>query len=168
MSNNDQINWVAVRHAYGDGKHTIASICRQQGLTRGQLEYRRKKDGWPSRHPAPQSGGHKTNVSPPNRIKRLYRLLDRLMKEIEMQSSNQISKDNAADVSTADRERSARTLSSLIRSFEKIKELETEELSVKQAKSDDQLNEAEEKKVKELCEILEERFAKLSNAEEVS
>jgi len=64
---------------------------------------------------------------------------------------------------TADRERSARTLSSLIRSFEKIKELETEERSEAQG-TDDGINEADEKEAEELRQALLERFSKLTQS----
>jgi len=64
---------------------------------------------------------------------------------------------------TADRERSARTLSSLIRSFEKIKELEAGELS-KTGETDDGVNEADEKEAEQLRNILYEKIAKLTQA----
>jgi len=66
---------------------------------------------------------------------------------------------------TADRERSARTLSSLIRSFEKIKELEAEEQSEIQ-ETDDEINEADEKEAEHLRHILLERFARLTQSSE--
>ena len=65
---------------------------------------------------------------------------------------------------TADRERSARTLSSLIRSFEKIKELEAEELSKIKQTDDDEINEADKKEAEQLSNILQERFARLAQA----
>ena len=81
-----------------------------------------------------------------------------------MEPLNVASAEGVPRSGTADRERSARTLSSLIKSFEKIKELEAEELAKIKQTDDDGIDEAEKKEVEELSKILQERFASLSQA----
>lgn len=163
MSNSGQVNWVAVRHAYCEGKQSLVEICRQYGLTNRQLRYRREKEGWPPRQSGQPSQKSTSDTSPQRQIARLYRLLDRLMNEIEALPDHADTEKGAPEMSSADRERSARTLSSVIRSFEKIKELEAEELSQNQTQSNDELNE-EKNRAKAFREILRERLAKLTNA----
>ncbi len=81
-----------------------------------------------------------------------------------MEPLNAVGDGEATKTGTADRERSARTLSSLIRSFEKIKELESADVS-KTQETDDELNEAGEKEAETLRSILYEKIEKLVQAE---
>ncbi len=82
-----------------------------------------------------------------------------------MESSSTTGDEGVARSGTADRERSARTLSSLIRSFEKIKELEAEELLETRETNNDSINEADEKDAEALRNTLYEKIEKLVQAE---
>jgi len=164
MKNNGQIDWAAVRRAYSAGDVSIIDICQTHGISAGRLYRRLKKEDWPRRGPVRTAASKTHKQIHKSKIERLYLLLDRLMKEIEMEPIRAANEEGAGGAGTADRERSARTLSSLIRSFEKIKELEAEELARVQETGDDEINEADQKEAEDLRIILQERFADLSKA----
>jgi len=166
MKNNDQVDWVAVRHAYCAGDQKIAEICQHYGIAATGLYYRRRIENWPHRNNMSATAEKTSKQIHKNKIERLYALLDRLMKEIEMGTSNPVNDEGVSISGTADRERSARTLSSLIRSFEKIKELEADELAEIQETDNDGVNEADEKEAEHLRHILLERFARLTQSGE--
>lgn len=167
MSNNGQVDWAAVRHEYCAGDQTVASICRQHGISTTGLYQRRRQEKWPQRRQAPSATSGTPKEIHKSTIARLYKLLDRLLKEIEMEPMKAANDEGVTTSGTADRERKARTLSSLIRNFEKIKELETEELSKLQETDDDEINEADKKEAEALRTILQERFANLVQSGEI-
>ena len=165
MKNNGQVDWAAVRHAYCAGDQTVTEICQHYGITKAGLYYRRRIENWPHRNNMSATAEKATQQIHKNKIERLYALLDRLMKEIEMESSSTTGDEGVPRSGTADRERSARTLSSLIRSFEKIKELEAEELLETRETNNDSINEADEKDAEALRNTLYEKIEKLVQAE---
>jgi len=165
MKNNGQVDWAAVRHAYCAGDQKVAEICQQYGISKAGLYYHRRTNNWPSRNDLSARVAVTSKQIRKNKIQRLYLLLDRLMEEIEMQPVSAADNDGMSKSGTADRERSARTLSSLIRSFEKIRELEAEEVSEIKKTNNDGVNEAEEKEAETLRNILYEKIEKLVQAE---
>ena len=165
MKNNGQVDWAAVRHAYCAGDQKVAEICQHYGISKAGLYYHRKTNNWPSRNNVSGTVAASSKQIRKNKIERLYLLLDRLMEEIEMQPVNALDDDGVSKSGTADRERSARTLSSLVRSFEKIKELEAEEISEIKKTYNDGVNEADEKEAETLRNILYEKIEKLVQAE---
>jgi transposase-like protein len=166
MKNNGQVDWAAVRHAYCTSDQKVGDICRQHGISINSLYYRRKTQSWPHRYRISATATKTPKQIHNSKIERLYLLLDRLMKEFEMQPMSAGNDEGVAKTATADRERSARTLSSLIRSFEKIKELEAEEMTNSHETDGDEINEADEKEAEHLRHILLERFAKLTQSGE--
>ena len=165
MKNNGRTDWAAVRHAYCCSDQKVGDICRQHSVSIPALYYHRNNEDWPPRNKTASASAHKSKQIHKSKIERLYLLLDRLMKEFEMEPMNAAGGEGMPKTGTAERERSARTLSSLIRSFEKIKELEAENVSKTQQTCDDELNEADEKEAETLRNILFEKIEKLVQAE---
>ncbi len=165
MKNNGQVDWVAVRHAYCSSDQKVVDICHQHGVSIPALYYHRRRENWPQRYKTAVTASEKSKQIHKSKIERLYLLLDRLMKEFEMEPLNADGTEGVPKAGTADRERSARTLSSLIRSFEKIKELEAIDVSKTQKSDDDDINEADEKEAETLRHILYEKIEKLVQAE---
>ncbi|MDX2264588.1 MAG: helix-turn-helix domain-containing protein [Hyphomicrobiales bacterium] len=111
MSKNTEADWPAMIQAYARGEASVRDLCRRHGVSASAL-YRRLKAGGVMRRRAPPEAG----------------LLMRLAKALEKKMSRFEESLNAGGaLSTADQEREARTLSSLLRMFERISTLSERE-----------------------------------------
>ncbi len=132
--------WAAVRRDFDNGELTLAEICARHGLTASQFYRHRKAQNWPPRgrarvvdraRPARlQRLRVAANGSDTLRLRRRLQMIERLYAVLEQElrafESGEIQSCEPQDgpVSAAERERSARTLTSLIRSFDKICEFD--------------------------------------------
>ena len=111
--------WDQIRIDYETSRETIAQIARRFGVSRGAISHRSRTEGWlprRTRKRGPDDGQQDVL------IRRLYRTIDRKLAQLEMRMSND--EDN---LSIADHERETRALGQLIRNFEKVSGLETEQ-----------------------------------------
>ncbi len=110
------VDWTAVARDYAVAGYSIADVCARHGVSRSAF-YRRKKT-WDIRTDAAP-----TKPAPPqpklsrNLLKRLTQALDDKMTKFEERLQC------AEPQSSADHEREARTLHSLLRMFERVSEL---------------------------------------------
>jgi len=122
-------DWAALREAYVDGTQSISEICDRFKLTRSTLYARIRAEGWPLRcdrcdtaalFAQPASGAAGAGPARTERlVGRLFSALERQMSEIELRLNG-----SARDRDAAMRERDARTLSSLVRTLEKLRALD--------------------------------------------
>ena len=146
------IDWDAVAAAYTEGALTLKQIGEQFGVTAGAISQRAKREGWPARK----------RVSVRQRKPgaafewRLARALDRQIAELEDRWSDE---DMLGDAANAEKE--ARTLNVLIRTAEKLKELEMNTQTRSGTSGDQSDKKAERLDRKRLRETLERRLDKL-------
>lgn len=112
MTSNGQPDWAAVRQAYCYGDMTVREICHEYGISDRQLYKRKREENWPDR---PRGGA---------RPKTLFALGDRLRRVVERQLfhlEQRLTSDQAPpEGSATQRERDARTMSALVRIYEKL------------------------------------------------
>lgn len=139
--------WPEVRRSYCETSEPIAAICGRFDITPAELKARRLKEGWPARAPAVQRSG--TGAKPKSKpapvklasprsskpkakrradkpssanrgamIRRLYNAIDLKLTQME-----QLMTDDT-ETSSADHEREARALSTLIQTFERMLEFD--------------------------------------------
>jgi hypothetical protein len=108
-------DWDAVARDYAAGLLTVSEICARHGVSRATLYNRAKIEGWPLRHGATVIVQRRTQAG---LTKRLLAALDTKMKQFESRMS-----ESAGGETAADGERDARTLNTLVRLFEKLKEI---------------------------------------------
>ena len=114
-----QAIWDQVRIAYETSRETIAQLAWRFGVSTGAIQYRSRKEGWlPRRILQREAGSGQQHFL----IRRLYRTIDQKLAQLEERMSND--EDN---LSIADHERETRALGQLIRNFEKVSGLETEQ-----------------------------------------
>ena len=136
----DATFWAAVRTDYENPAFSLDEICVRHGLTRSQFYRYRKANNWPKRikaaarpnrpsvkkkqrttqRPARHSGKLQRRIA---MIDRLYAVLEQELQDFENTEFSDMEVQTSA-ARRADRERSARTLTSLIRSFDKICEFD--------------------------------------------
>ena len=133
-------DWVAVEAGYRDGVLTVGELCRRHGVSQRGLYRRARKYGWPLRRDRSGQNEDQANAAgkdglsraprssrapQPSRrrlISRLFKTLETQMQSIEHRLNGQA---EIVPQSAADRERDARTLSALVRTMEKLCELES-------------------------------------------
>ena len=121
MSDDTQ-RWREIARAYAEGTQTVAQICTQFSVTKGALYDRARIEGWPRRRDRGHARTAKSKTAGPDwdRVAlRLYGALERKISELEEVMSGS---EEAFDASN--RERDARTLNGLVRTFEKLREMD--------------------------------------------
>ncbi len=128
-SSQAELDWQGIEKAYLAGKHSVAHICQQFGLKPHQLYSKAKTSGWEMRSKTkskkrPQKAGQeKKTPSKPIGLGATKGAsvcaLHETLEFITMDLMQRIS-DRRQDTS-ADHEKDARTLSSLVRTYEKLK-----------------------------------------------
>lgn len=120
--------WGAVKRAYEAGAETIAHICATYQISAGRLRRRAKRDGWRRRKTSAgqrkRTAGTKKRSSESsgnNRAQLVRRLYARLAHHMTLAERDGAQEGEGSE---ADRERRARTLSTLARTLEKLIELE--------------------------------------------
>ena len=137
MRRPDQPDWLAIAHDYRRGDVTVQEVCDRHGISKTTLYRQAKARGWPMRQAAidPETEAGEERGGDARRlitIRRLYKVLDQKMTNIEARAHSDAEPSRG---SPAESERDARTLSSLVRVFEKLTELEDRVLA--QADSQD-------------------------------
>jgi hypothetical protein len=124
-------DWSAIRHDYAANELRVDEICVAHGVDRRELYRKVKEQGWPLRQPWRST----PPMAPQDALfARLTTVLRRKMRQFEIRL-----KDLTAVDSAADSERDARTLSTLVRLFEKLNALQAASAG-KPASSDDRAN----------------------------
>ncbi len=148
---NRSIDWDAVAAAYNEGTLTLKEIGERFKVSAGAVSNRARREDWP-----PRSRSIEHRRKPGATFEwRLARALDKQITELE---------ERWADVEPADAvlaEKEARTLNVLIRTAEKLKELEVMASKKSGAKSVKENQRAERLDRKRLREVLERRLDKL-------
>ncbi|MBN4046367.1 hypothetical protein JYU02_00020 [bacterium AH-315-P15] len=145
------IDWDGVAAAYTEGTATLKEIGAEFDVTAGSICHRAKLEGWPAR-----ARVTKRSRKPGATFEwRLARALDKQIAELEERWAD----GEAADAVLAEKE--ARTLNVLIRTAEKLKELEVMTLKKSGAKGDKENQGAARLDRKRLRETLERRLDKL-------
>ncbi|MFP4003313.1 MAG: hypothetical protein ACLFV8_06025 [Alphaproteobacteria bacterium] len=133
-----ETDWDLVATLYADHSVPLREIERRCGVARSTITSRAKREGWPARRP------HRHNIlhRPKYRIliNRMFRTLDRQMREIEQR----LKAEAASGRSATARERDARTLSSLTRTLEKLGDLEKEAAAAVSAEAQSDAHDREE------------------------
>lgn len=124
------VDWDLVAALYADRSISLAEIERRCGVPRGTISSRAAREGWPMRQPRKRAPKPKYKVL----INRMFRALDKQMHDVEQRLET-----GPAERGPAERERDARTLASLTRILEKLRELEKEaaQNSMKRAAASD-------------------------------
>ncbi len=114
---NRNIDWDLIAALYADHSLPLREIARRCGVHKGTISKRAFREGWPAR------GSRRR--TPPQRaeytvlIARMFRAIDRQMLEMEQRLETDPQQRNAAE-----RERDARTLTTLTRTLEKLRDLQ--------------------------------------------
>ena len=114
-----QAIWEQIRVAYETSRETVAQLAKRFAVSPGAIQYRSRKEGWLPRRV-------RKGTARPGRqdvlLCRLYRTIDQKLAQMEERMSHEDD-----DLSIADHERQTRALGQLIRNFEKVAGLETEQ-----------------------------------------
>lgn|GEM_PF-2315840 len=147
-----QIDWDAVAAAYDEGSLTLKQISEAYNVSTSAITRRARQEGWP-----PRSRKTKRKTKPDATFEaRLARALDRQISELEERWAS-----DEALASSAQAEKEARTLNVLIRTAEKLKELEMAKTKSTGSKRDKDKSKGDELDRKRLRETLERRLDKL-------
>ena len=136
----DDAAWKQVRIAYCTSDLTVEEICTKFEIRNQTLYRRRLKEGWPKRGQnwtPPLPGAPPPPVPPPTAkthattsraaraalILRLYNAIDLKLTQMEKLMSDP---DATQQTTSADHEREARTLTGLVRNFERVTEMDAD------------------------------------------
>jgi hypothetical protein len=116
--------WARVRQRYEEGRESVTSIAAGTGLTRQALTNRARSDGWRLRSaPRRKPGGTRET------LQRFKALLQQRLSEFEAQIGTL-----SAEANAATSERDIRAMNTLVRTLEKVLELERKERARRTAK----------------------------------
>lgn len=121
MSDDTQ-RWREITRAYAEGALTVAQICNRFSVSKGALYDRARIEGWPPRRDRGRTRTAKPKTAGPDWDQvahRLYGALERKISELE-----QVMADRQEPFDASNRERDARTLNGLVRTFEKLREMD--------------------------------------------
>lgn len=127
--------WPAIRAAYEAGKQPVAEICTAFGITRQSLYKTARAENWPRR--AAQKQPALKSANQPRQVKTLpaHKTLKDALEFITMDLMQRI---NQTKTTSDGFEKEARTLSSLVRTYEKLKAIEDGDLVKEQKQRRDQ------------------------------
>jgi hypothetical protein len=109
--------WARVRERYEEGRESIAAIASDAGVSRQALTIRARNDSWKLRgSPRKKSGTTRETLA------RFKALLQQRLSEFEAQIGSL-----SAEASAATSERDIRAMNTLVRTLEKVLELERKE-----------------------------------------
>ena len=109
--------WARVRERYEEGRESVTSIAADTGITRQALTNRARSDGWRLRGVAKGKPGGTRET-----LQRFKALLQQRLSEFEAQIGSL-----SAEASAATSERDIRAMNTLVRTLEKVLELERKE-----------------------------------------
>jgi len=146
-------DWTAIRAAYESGEGSVEGLCKTHGVAKTALYIRRRRERWALRNRVdssnPATRGNRRRVM----VARFFEALEQQIHEIESSLQREAAQ---ADTSATSRERAARTLSSLVRTLEKLFELDTSADPAAEARK-----EAAHRDIEGLRQALAERIARL-------
>ncbi|MEQ1697820.1 MAG: hypothetical protein ABL901_18465 [Hyphomicrobiaceae bacterium] len=140
----DDATWEQVRAAYADPKDTVVEICNRFNIRHQDLYARRSAENWPLRDKGksdrlrrvPASACDKSSDATTAKshaassraaraalILRLYNAIDLKLTQMEQRMSDP---EATRQTSSADHEREARTLTGLVRNFERVTEMDAD------------------------------------------
>lgn len=154
MDEANRPDWTAVRAAYEDGKDSVDSLCKTFRVTRTALYQRRRREKWRPRNRVDRTSKFTRSNRRRVMVARIFEALEQQIGDIEISLRNEAGK---TDSSAAGRERAARTLSSLVRTLEKLFELDTGADPAAEARK-----EAAHRDIEGLRQALAERIARLA------
>ncbi len=127
--------WASARQRYEDGKEQVAAIAAGAGMTAQALTNHARASGWKLRGAA-----KKKQIGTRETIARLKALLQQRLSELEAQIGTL-----SEQATAATSERDIRAMNTLVRTLEKVLELERKERAqrVKQRKAHREFNDAE-------------------------
>ncbi len=131
--------WSKIQIAYEEGKLTVKQICNDNKIKQAELYKHAKENNWPLRskqkskaNAKKQSAIELSSAAIPTEIKlrKPTETLQEALEFITMDLMQRIQK--RTKESEADHDKDARTLSSLVRTYEKLKEMKATSLSSNQ------------------------------------
>ena len=108
--------WAAARRRYEDGRESVLAIAGEAGMTAQALTAKARALGWKLRRATPKSAGTRDTIA------RLKNLLQQRLTDLESQIG---AIGEAASAATS--ERDIRAMNTLVRTLEKVLELERKE-----------------------------------------
>ncbi len=120
--------WAAVRQRYEEGREAVSSIAKEAGITAQALTHKARAGGWKLRAARPSK---KKAQGTRETIGRLKALLQQRLSDFEGQLGSLSAEANAATT-----ERDIRALNGLVRTLEKVLELERKERNRKKQQRD--------------------------------
>ena len=108
--------WASVRRRYEDGRETVAAIAADAGITAQALTAKAKAKGWKLRTVASKKTGTRETIA------RFKVLLQQRLSGFEAQIGSL-----SAEANAATNERDIRAMNTLVRTLEKVLELERKE-----------------------------------------
>jgi hypothetical protein len=129
------VEWAAARARYEQGNETVAEIAAGLGITKQSLTARARREGWRLRSPAKQRAPATRET-----IARLKILLQQRLADLERQLGTL-----GEEASAATSERDIRAANTLVRTLEKVLELERKDRTqrARQRKQHRRLDDAE-------------------------
>lgn len=122
----DAAAWVHIRMRYEQAVETVAQIANDIGLKPHALTLRARAEGWLLRSRAKKPKPQNTRDT----IKRLKELLQKRLSQLEGQLD-----EIGAEVSTLANERDIRATNTLVRTLEKVLELEHKDLKLRRGRA---------------------------------
>ncbi len=125
MTEADSGCWSEIRRSYTQTNEPVSAICDRFGISAGSLYSRARRESWPKRRQTRDAAKPAGLAGPAQRhelVARLYETLRQQMTAIEKRL--QLMPDLDDTNATATAERDARTLSTLVRTLEKLIELQ--------------------------------------------
>lgn len=143
--------WAVVRQRYEEGRDAVSVIAAELGLTAQALAARARAQGWTLRRPASQK-----SIGTRQTIARLKMLLQQRLGDLENQLGELGEKATAATS-----ERDIRSMNTLVRTLEKVLELERKDRAQrsKQRKQQREFDDAERDALAEKLEGLRQEMA---------
>lgn len=127
-----KVDWAAVEHDYVAGEETLVALAGRHGTTAATIRARASREGWPPRQrsrgrarPAPPVAGADLLADKRRLAHRLTSAIEKILMKMEKRMALEKRKE-AEPASAADQERDSRMVHSLIRSLEKVTELEAD------------------------------------------
>lgn len=135
-------NWIEIQKAYEDKTQTVKEICEQYNLKQSELYKYAKENNWPLRSKKKKNFSSKqTELSKKesqnrhlktltNKQTQLRKPTETLQDALEFITMDLMQRIQQRTIeSEADHDKDARTLSSLVRTYEKLKEMKTSKSS---------------------------------------
>jgi hypothetical protein len=108
-------DWDAIARDYAAGPLTVLQVCEAHAVSQTALYYRAKAEGWPLRRAPDVLALRRSRAG---LTKRLLSALDAKLAQLEHRMANSTASETAADG-----ERDARTLHTLLRMLERLREM---------------------------------------------